>query len=420
MSGGAKHQQGVRMSWMDRKGGWRHVVAMLLATCAPWAAQAGEWVLEDAVGVPGETVQVPVFFRAGTQAVATTATVFLQSPLGVRPPGPLAQDGAGSCGANLYGDVEASIDTRGQAAGTLIRVCSFPVTVPNHFRVHVPMTVRVDECIGTDAQPAVCSAGSGARFLIDTEPRWYERAAVIVPKPAPRGPTQQALLDFDYAADPAMPPLASLHAPRPAAVDTIFAQGDWSFGKVNGTPNAAVAALLRAVRPTWATRADHAAGVAAARLDPQVEGVIDRPGMFPFRVYPERPVAGQPFALWLTTSSCIVLIPTSYDDRVVRVDGNIVHVFVPELLTLCGVPPPGEFQTLLNMPALPAGEYTLHVTHYHTTPDIEPWLGEPLQFVVAPGVLAPPPVRVPTAGTVALLVLVAGVLFLLRGSVRRG
>ena len=102
-------------------------------------------------------------------------------------------------------------------------------------------------------------------------------------------------------------------------------------------------------------------------------------------------MAGQPFALWLATNGCTALIPTSYDDRVVRVDGNTVHVFVPELPNLCGVPPPGEYHTLLNMPALPAGEYTLHVTYYATTPDIEPWLDAPLQFVVAPGVLAPAP-----------------------------
>lgn len=393
--------------------GWRRFAAAALTIVAAWSAQAGEWIISDVPGAPGETVHVPVHFRVDGQVIASTATIFLHQPLSVLPQSAIG-GGSGSCVANRYNQVEAFVDTRGQAAGTVIHVCSFPVTVPRYFGTQLPMTVRVDECIDARAQPVVCSAGSGARFTIVAEPRWFERAAVIVPRSVPRGPTQQSLLDFDYANDAATPPLASLDVPRPAAVDTIFAPGDWSFGKASGMPNAAVAALLRAVRPTWATRADHAAGVAAARRDPQVESVIEHPGIFPYRVYPAQPRAGQPFALWMAHDACTVLIPTSYDDRVVRVERSTVHVFVPELATMCAVPPGGEYHTLLNMPALPAGEYTLYVTRYETTPELEPSFDAPLQFVVAPGLVAQPPVRVPTLGASALLLLFAVLLFSVR------
>ena len=407
------------MAWMNS---WRHacgwrrfacVMAVSLVCLVSAPVAAGEWVIEDATGAPGDTVHVPVFFRADGQTVAAIARVTMESPLRVRPQGPLPSDGEGICVVDEYGRVRVSLDTARREAGTLIRVCSMPVTVPRYFRTRVRMTISPGGCLDGGAQPVEC-IGRTATFLVDGVPRWYERAAVVVPHAAPIGPTQDALLQFDYANNPGTPPLRSFDAPRPVHVDTIFAPGDWAFRKGATPPNAAVAALLRAVRPTYASAADHAAGVEVARHDPQVEAVIPSAGLFPYRIYPERPVAGQPFALWFATDACGNFTPSSYDDRIVRVEGNTVIVLVPEERdNICfGVPPGGEFHYLFNMPGLSAGQYSLQVAGYDGDPDVPSSPSWPLQFEVAPGGVVEDPVRIPASGFVWLFALGFGLVVL--------
>lgn len=412
------------MVWTNRgvrTCGWRRFACALMTSlgclvCVPVAA--GEWLIEDAVGAPGDIVDVPVFFRADGRTAVAISTIYFSIPLHVDVQGVLPSDGEGLCVVDGYNLVRVTIGSARRDEGTLIRVCSIPVTVGQHFRASVSMSMGAGECLDVGAQPVECT-GRGASFLVDGVPRWFERAPVVVPHAAPFGPTQEALLQFDYAGNPDTPPLRSFDAPRPVHVDTIFARGDWAFRKSSAAPNAAVTALLRAVRPTYASTTDHAAGVAAARNDPLVEAVIPHAGQFPHLIYPSRPVAGQPFALWFATYACRIFIPDSYDDRIVRTEGNAVHVYVPELSLACGVPPPGEFHNLLNMPGLPAGEYTLYITGYEDDPDVPPDLSWPLPFVVAPGGVEADPVRIPVAGFAWLVALALTlVAFALRMRVR--
>lgn len=248
------------------------------------------------------------------------------------------------------------------------------------------------------------------RFLIDGPPHWRERALIVVPSAS--APPREQIVAFDYANNPAPAPLHMLDAPRPANVAHVFASfpNANAYAKSAGAPNAAVQALRGAVRAIYRDEAERAQAQASATQDPRVVGITAQ-AYFGTRTWPERPRAGEPFALWHTSSLCSAVHPLHYDEREVTVMERLVRVTVPSRPGPgVGVCPGGESHSLLNVPGLPAGDYRLRLES--TSEPDGPYLEGEATFTVLPaGSASATSTRsIPAGGAMTTLLMVLGVL----------
>lgn len=391
-------------------------IAFACIAALPQSASAQAWLVEDASGLPGETVPIRISFRSDGHVIAATTTVLL-SPFLSAVPGFHAGDvgiceGSGSGGAFR---VESSMGAT--TPGEVVHVCTVLVRVQPTYRRTVGLRAAAGMCMDRTSAMSPCIAGE-SRFAILGEAWPFQRSLLIVPHAAPRGPSPEQLVFFDWSDATTAAPLSGAESPRPQYVRSVFADEPWYgqappppavYSVMDGVPNPAAAALTRSVRATYADEAERQQAFDRLRSDPDVLDVVQQAPGTQF-VYPVQPVAGQPFALWFWTSVCGNYTPSSYDDRIVRVEGNVVRVHVPERgQQMCGVPPPGTIHHVLNMPALPAGTYSLEVHGYYATPgDGYPSLADPMQITVRGGVVVAAPSVVPATGLPMLVLLVSG------------
>lgn len=267
-------------------------------------------------------------------------------------------------------------------------------------------------CLDEHSAPVSPCEGSPGSLFIDGPPTLIERSFLMLPHAPPRGPAVDVIDAFDPANAASTAPVESLDAPRPIR---YWPRVQGPLGEPYLRPaNDAAYSLLKAMYVTYGSLEDREQALAAARVDPQVAAVFPDAEMPHLYLYPERPRAHAPLALYLETGICEPYRTDHPDDREVDVIGNTVVVYLStDNDNICGVPPPGTFPHFINLPSLPAGEYHLRVTSRPYYPGHEVKDRYTLDFSVAGG--AEPiaePLVVPAladTGLIALFVLVTAI-----------
>jgi len=331
------------------------LVIVLCLAAARAADAAGVFTFAAAFAPPGGTAEVEVRFRHDGDVLGGEARLVIDEArftLPVPPAATVPAMGGSSCikaGSSSWKITVAAAPPPGVEAV----VCRVPVQPrADQVRRERPFG-GVVSCEG-----APCTLVSEP-FLIDGPLDWSLRALVVVPSEV--SPPASTLVAFDYA-DAALPaPLRMFDAPRPRNVAAWNAPhplpSAWSKARV---PNTAAARLLRSVRAVYRDEHDLAQALANAASDPAVAGTISPLG-YGLRTWPGAPRAGEPLALWLTASACSHVGGEGFDDRQVRVEGDMVEVSVPEFLPIDFICPGGQFDFVWNLDGLPAGTWRLRV-----------------------------------------------------------
>ena len=336
---------------------------------------------------PGSYAQVYIHFDADDAPVSGVATVDASNWPHVQ----LPEEGSEffghdvTCRFGANGLITATLeDWHGDGVGPLA-YCNFSVLIADDApSTTVAIGFQSVSCLDVNAAALPCEGRTGTLF-IDGPPTVAERSFLVLPHAPPRGPTGEVIDAFDPA-DPASPlPLQAFASPRPMGMRTNWrgSENELYFQRAN----VAALSMLNAMYVTYASIGERDAGLALARNDPGVGAVFPDGGMPPLYLYPELPRARQPLALYLLTGICEPYYTDDPDDREIEISGNTVLVYLPtDNDNLCGVPPPGSYAHILNLPGLAAGDYTLRVLSRPMYPGDEVEDRYVFDFTVAQGV----------------------------------
>ena len=388
-------------------------MAWLLALCAGSCEAAEQWRLTDAAVRPGETAHVELRVRHDGEVLPGSSLRVIVHGRQVLVSGGIVESGGGMlCSRTGESVVQVQV-VQPPAHGAEQLVCRIPVrTYPDAFR-ETSYVAATRTCPPGES----CEEVARSNLLVDAPAHWRERALIVIPRP--EGPSQAALLAFDYANPSASAPLRTFETPRPADVAHAFEAfpAGSAFAKSSVPPNPAVAALLRSVRAIYRDETARAAAQTHAAQDGDVEGVL-ADAWYGMRIWPTQPIAGEPFALWHAAPVCTPVVPQHFDEREVAVAGDQVVVTVRDnqMVDFASCPD-GEIHALLNMPGLPAGTYRLSLRSVSAFGEATEQASIPL-IVRARGSAAAPAIHaVPGSSLPALVLLVLA--FTAAGGARR-
>lgn len=246
----------------------------------------------------------------------------------------------------------------------------------------------------------------------------------LVLRPAPQAPSQAQVLAFDpsggqpapLATFQAVPPVSLSH-PMPMLVPLGYeqAQADYEAWLAANPASPLSRVHSRGVQAHYATQTERDAAMVAALADPDVEGVFV-PENLGYWIYPQQPVAGQPFALFSAFNACethwtTTPFPAEFDTgtdpiRFVGLGGG----------GGCGVPPPIRWVMGWHLPGLEQGMHQIAIYDSDGSGIPVPHAILSVNVVAGVGASAPGPVTVPALGPAALaglaLACVAAVLLL--------
>ena len=395
------------------------VIALLLTALLAIddARAAAQVYVENGSAKTGETAFVDVRLKNDGEVAFVAAYVEIpQLHFVYLPDGQVFESGSFATCREAFGGVQIVAAPQETAAGIDSLLCRVPLTPSSEVRRALTIEVR-GRCQDQFDAEVPCEFVAGS-FYIDGRGTLSDRTVALIPELPPVAPAQADIVAFDYSDASRAAPLAALDLPRPESVTRL------SFGPypvaAAGTPNSAVQELLRAVRVSYQDIEAKEAGLGAATRDSAVRAVIATPISEINRsfVYPHRPAALQPFALWIDIRQCDFFAPTGYDDRDVRLEGRHITVLVPYRTDLGCPPLLGAIRggsLVLNLPGLAPGEYTLELRGKSLTTGQEviyPGWEIFRTTIMVEGTFVGAPAQIPATTRWTLLSAVAGVLIL--------
>ena len=324
----------------------------------PQIAGAGTWLIRATDTRPGSNSFVRISFRADEVTTSGVATIETAGWPHVR----LPEEGweYAGCRVGAAGRLTISSTSLLGTSGSERDICYF-VARANSDAPSTTLSVGFSSvsCLDASSKPVNCDSQGGTMF-IDGPPTIADRSFMLLPHGPPRGPARAVLEAFVPLDPSSSPPVQSLASPRPIRYFVGY-RSPWS-DLFHERANRAAVSLLSKMYATFGSISERNAALSLAGADHQVAAVFPEGRLPSPFVYPTRPVANAPFALYLRTGICEPYLTDHPDDREIEIEGNTIRVYLSEdNENLCGVPPPGEFEHVLNLPGLPGGEYAIRV-----------------------------------------------------------